>query len=95
MHYHLPSNPKAVASASLPEDHTLPGNNNMPEDQELASPLVGDTASPTGSATGVKVTFKAATPKLSAATDPFFLDTDVTPSVTKPVGNGVQSLRER
>ena len=69
--------------------------NGKPADQELASPLIADTASPTAAVDAVKMMSKAATPKLSAATDPFFLDLDVTTPVAKPISSGVQSLKER
>ena len=58
--------------------------------------MPGDTASDTWAVNGVKGVVKAATPKLSAAADPFFLDMDDnTPSSSKPANKGVQSLMER
>lgn len=57
--------------------------------------MIADTASPTAVVDAVKMMSKAATPKLSAATDPFFLDLNVTPAVAKPISSGVQSLKER
>ena len=83
-----------MTSEDVADDKVTPLNTSNSEDQELTSPLPGDTASPTGIVTGVKGV-KAATPKLSAATDPFFLDMDVSPSISKPVKSGVQNLRER
>lgn len=75
-----------------PDDKTIPGKGNEIEGPEMSSPTAGDTASPTGAVHGMS-RFKAVTPKLSAATDPFFLD--YTPSLSKPVNSGVQGLRER
>ena len=75
------------------DDEATPGNDSKPDDHDIISPLPGDTASPTGVVKGVK-TFQAATPKLSAATDPFFLDGDIS-ATSKPVNSGVQSLRDR
>ena len=57
--------------------------------------MPADTASLTGVVNGVKGAIKAATPKLSAATDPFFLETDATPTFFKPTNKGVKSLMER
>lgn len=77
-----------------PDDKTIPGKGNEIEEPEMTSPTAGDTASPTGAVHGMN-RFKAVTPKLSAAADPFFLDMDYTPSLSKPVNSGVQGLRER
>ncbi|XP_078349203.1 uncharacterized protein LOC144634183 isoform X2 [Oculina patagonica] len=88
--------PLVETSASPPESQILPPSDDAPDDLKLTSPVPGDTASPTGVVNGVKETIKAATPKLSAATDPFFLDMDATPTLSKPANNkGVQSLMER
>ncbi|XP_068730947.1 claspin-like [Montipora capricornis] len=59
---------------------------------DISSPLVGDIASPQG-INGEK-SFKAVTPKLSAATDPFFLHILDNPSTAKPK-SGIQSLKDR
>ena len=91
----LSISPRVISSGIPPENQTSPVGNGKPADQELASPLIADTASPTAVVDTVKVISKAATPKLSAATDPFFLDMDVTPAVAKPISRGVQSLKER
>lgn len=77
-----------------PDDKTIPGKGNEIEGPEMSSPTAGDTASPTGAVHGMN-RFKAVTPKLSAATDPFFLDMDYIASLSKPVNSGVQGLRER
>ncbi|RMX43989.1 hypothetical protein pdam_00017576 [Pocillopora damicornis] len=87
--------PRVISSGIPPGNQTSPVGNGKPADQELASPLIADTASPTAAVDAVKVMSKAATPKLSAATDPFFLDLDVTTPVAKPISSGVQSLKER
>jgi len=80
----------------MPENTSeSPVSDDKPDDQELTSPVPGDTASPTGAVNGVKWAIKAATPKLSAAADPFFLDMDDTPSSSKHANKGVQSLMER
>ena len=91
----LSISPRVISSGIQPENQTSPVGNGKPADQELASPLIADAASPTAAVDAVKVISKAATPKLSAATDPFFLDLDVTPPVAKPISSGVQSLKER
>jgi len=78
----------------MPEN-TSPVSDDKPDDHKLTSPVAGDTASPTGAVNGVKGAIKAATPKLGAAADPFFLDMDDTPSSSKPANKGVQSLMER
>lgn len=86
----------AGSSDDTPENqNTFPVSNNKPDDHKLTSPVPGDTASPTWAVNGVKGIIKAATPKLSTAADPFFLDMDGTPSSSKPVNKGVQSLMER
>jgi len=79
---------EVVLSEIPPDDKGTPANS-KPGNEELTSPIPGDTASPTGVVNG------AVMPKLSAATDPFFLDMDNTPSTSKPVHSGVESLRER
>lgn len=91
----LSISPRVISSGIPPENQTSPVGNGKPADQELASPLIADTASPTAVVDAVKMMSKAATPKLSAATDPFFLDLNVTPAVAKPISSGVQSLKER
>ena len=75
------------------DDKATPGNDSKPDDHDITSPLPGDTASPTGVVKGVKG-FQAATPKLSVATDPFFLDVDIS-ATSRPINSGVQSLRDR
>ena len=86
---------KVVPSDIPHDDESTPGNISKPDEHDSTSPLPGDTASPTGVVKDVQG-FKAATPKLSAATDPFFLDVDMSAtSLSKPVNSGVQSLRDR
>lgn len=83
-------------SGSTPQNQNIsPVSNDKVDDYKLTSPVPGDTASPTAAVNGVKGATKAATPKLSVATDPFFLDMDSTPSSSKPVNKGVQGLMER
>ena len=74
-------------------EQDIPNSGGKPVDSDITSPLPGDTASPTEVTGGIK-RIKAVTPKLSAATDPFFLDIEV-PAISKPINNGVQSLRDR
>ncbi|XP_022798593.1 claspin-like isoform X2 [Stylophora pistillata] len=89
------NSPRVVSSGGPLENQTSLIGNGKPDDQEHASPLIADTASPTAAAGAVKVMSKAATPKLSAATDPFFLDLDADPPMAKPLSSGVQSLKDR
>ena len=87
--------PQVAESGSAHENENIsPVSDNKPDDHKLTSPVPGDTASSTGAVNGIKGTIKAAMPKLSAATDPFFLDDD-TLSSSKPVNKGVQGLMER
>ena len=84
----------AESAGNTPENgNTSPVD--KPDDHKLTSPVPGDTASPTGAVNGIKGAIKAATPKLSAAADPFFLGMDDTPPSSKPANKGVQSLMER
>ena len=85
---------KVVITEIPLDENVAPVNNSQVEVPKVTSPTSGDTTSPRGAVNGVK-SVKAATPKLSAATDPFFLDMDSTLSSSKPVNSGVQSLRER
>ena len=89
----LARRPQVAESTGNTPENTSPVD--KPDDHKLTSPVPGDTASPTGAVNGVKRAVKAATPKLSAAADPFFLDMDDTPSSSKPANKGVQSLMER
>lgn len=74
-------------------EQDTPDNDSKPIDSDITSPLPGDTASPT-EVTGDIKRIKAVTPKLSAATDPFFLDIKV-PATSKPINSGIQGLRDR
>jgi len=87
--------PQVVESTDNAPENTSPVSEDRVADHKLTSPVPGDTASPAGAVNGVKGAVKAATPKLSAAADPFFLDMDDTPSSSKPASKGVQSLMER
>ena len=85
---------EVVITKITPDDNVAPVNNSQVEAPKVTSPISGDTASLTEAVNGVK-RVKAIMPKLSAATDPFFLDMDSTLSSLQPVTSGVQSLRER
>ena len=85
------SDPHDYDSSEILEDRDKKDNNNC--EINCSTPLHGDTASP-NIFNGVKV-LKAVTPKLSAATDPFFIDME-SPTKQKPVvKSGIQNLRER
>ena len=85
------SDPHDHDSSEILVDRDKKDNNNC--EINCSTPLHGDTASP-NIFNGVKV-LKAVTPKLSAATDPFFIDME-SPTKQKPVvKSGIQNLRER
>ncbi|XP_029207687.2 claspin-like [Acropora millepora] len=85
------SDPHDHDSSEILVDRDKKDNNNC--EISCSTPLHGDTASP-NVFNGVKV-LKAVTPKLSAATDPFFIDME-SPTKQKPVvKSGIQNLRER
>lgn len=83
-------------SLSNPHDHdssVILVDSDKRDNCEISTPLPGDTASPKVFK-GVKV-LNAVIPKLSAATDPFFIDME-SPTRQKPVvKSGIQNLRER
>lgn len=83
-------------SLSNPHDHdssVILVDSDKRDNYEISTPLPGDTASPKVFK-GVKV-LNTVIPKLSAATDPFFIDME-SPTRQKPVvKSGIQNLRER